>query len=67
MSDKAFSLNLRNRRASLGLSQKALGEAISISRVSINHYETGKKQPYPTTLKKMCRFFKCTSTQLLGF
>ncbi len=67
MNKKAFSLNIRKRRIEQGLSQKALSQATSISRVSINHYETGKKLPKPDALERICNQFKCTATDLLGF
>ena len=43
-----------NRRHERGLSQQQLADMLKIMQVSICHLETGKTQPTPELLQKVC-------------
>ena len=43
-----------SRRHELGLSQQQLADKLNVMQVSICHLETGKTQPTPELLEKVC-------------
>jgi len=55
---------VRNLREKKGLSQAALGEALGVSRQTINSIETGKYDPSLPLAFALSRFFACTIEEL---
>lgn len=51
--------DLRDRRESAGLTQKALGDAVGVSRQAINALETGKHSPSLDLAYKLAVIFGC--------
>ncbi|MEM7740208.1 MAG: helix-turn-helix transcriptional regulator [Pseudomonadota bacterium] len=51
--------DLRRRRAMEGLSQKALGERVGVSRQAINAIETGKHHPSLDLAYRLTAVFRC--------
>jgi putative transcriptional regulator len=49
--------DVRERRAGLGLSQAALGEAMGVSRQTINAIETGRYMPSLPLAIALARYF----------
>lgn len=64
MSD--FKSRLKELRASVGLSQSALADAIKTSKSSINMYERGEREPGIATLEAIADFFNVDMDYLLG-
>lgn len=64
MSD--FKTRLKELRASIGLSQSALADAIQTSKSSINMYERGEREPGIATLEAIADFFNVDMDYLLG-
>ena len=54
---------LREKR---GLTQGNLAEKIGISRASLSHYETNRREPDYDTLEKIADFFNVSVDYLLG-
>lgn len=52
--------NVRQRRDEAGLSQRALSEALGVSRQTINSIETGRYDPSLTLAIKIARYFQTT-------
>jgi len=50
-----FGAVLRRLRQSSGLSGRALARSAGLAEASVSHYETGKRLPMPTALKKLAR------------
>lgn len=62
---------MRNNRVSLlrserGLTQEDLSKALQITRSSISHYESGRREPDMATLDRMALFFECSVDYLIG-
>ena len=55
---------VRARREAKGLSQAALGEALGVSRQTINSIETGKYDPSLPLAFTLSRFFSCAIEEL---
>lgn len=64
MSD--FKTRLKELRASIGLSQSALADAVRMSKSSINMYERGEREPGIATLEAIADFFNVDMDYLLG-
>jgi putative transcriptional regulator len=56
--------NVRELREASGLSQAALGDALGVSRQTINSIETGKYDPSLPLAFSLARFFSCTIEEL---
>lgn len=54
---------LREKR---GLTQEELSNKIGISRASLSHYETSRREPDYETINKIATFFKVSIDYLLG-
>lgn len=52
---KTMSQKIRERRNELGLTQAELGQAIGVSGRSIFGYESGQKNPRPSTLLRLAQ------------
>lgn len=55
------------RRTNLNMTQKELEVASGLSKTTICHYETGRRIPSIESFRGLCKTFKCTLTDLLGF
>jgi transcriptional regulator with XRE-family HTH domain len=53
-------------RDKLGITQGEVAEMIGISRASLSHYETGRRQPDYDTLQRFAMFFNVTVDYLMG-
>jgi len=49
---------LKSKREELMLTQEDMAKLIGISRISYNNLESGKRKPYPHTLKKITETLK---------
>lgn len=54
---------LREKR---GLTQEDLSNRLGISRASLSHYETNRRQPDYETLRNIANFFDISTDYLLG-
>ena len=61
-----FSANVRYYRLKRGMSQRELAEAIDVSQVVIQHYETEKITPKPTTFVNLAHALGVTCEQLVS-
>jgi len=61
-----FGYRLKQLRLAKGLTQAQLGACFNLAESSISLYESGKRSPDYTTLKKMAAFFGVTADYLLG-
>ncbi len=61
-----FANRLKKLRSERGLTQKELGDIVSLSKQAISGYEHGSRNPDPQTLHKLADFFNCTVDYLLG-
>lgn len=59
--------NLKTMRESLGVTQKAVAEAIGVSQQSINKYENHNIEPDIETLIRLAQYFHCSVDQLIGY
>ncbi len=58
--------DVRERRAQQGLSQAQLGEAMAVSRQTINSIETGRYIPSLPLAMSLARFFETTVEEMFG-
>jgi transcriptional regulator with XRE-family HTH domain len=58
---RAFGKRLANIRKQHGLTQEELADKLNISRLSVAYFETGRRWPRITTLKKIA---KCLQVDL---
>lgn len=58
--------SVRALREASGLSQAALGDALGVSRQTINSIETGKYDPSLPLAFSLARFFSCTIEELFN-
>jgi putative transcriptional regulator len=56
--------DVRELREASGLSQASLGDALGVSRQTINSIETGKYDPSLPLAFAIARFFDCTIEEL---
>jgi len=59
-------LRLMFERRKKNLTQTQLAEAIGVSRITINKWETGKSTPSVEMLLKLSEFFNVSVDYLLG-
>jgi transcriptional regulator with XRE-family HTH domain len=60
-----FASNVRKRRAELGLSQEALGDAAGLHRTEISLLERGAREPRLTTIVRIARALRVQPAELL--
>ncbi|MEM9838842.1 MAG: helix-turn-helix transcriptional regulator [Pseudomonadota bacterium] len=56
--------SLRDHRDKAGMTQKALGDAVGVSRQAINALETGKHSPSLDLAYKLAALFGCTAEDI---
>lgn len=61
-----YGRNIKNARKKLGLTQKELAEASGVAKVTIQQYETGKRQPRLEQLSMLAEAMKVHMDELLG-
>ncbi len=66
MTATAFPERLRQLRASRGLSQPQLAEAVKLGQSSISRWEMGEVEPILSGIRKLAEFFGCTTDYLCG-
>jgi transcriptional regulator with XRE-family HTH domain len=49
-----------------GMTQEDLASALGISRASLSHYETNRREPDHETITKIADYFRVTTDYLLG-
>lgn len=59
--------NLKKLREEKGISQKQLGDVVSVSQQSINKYENHNIEPDIETLIKMADYFNTSVDYLIGY
>ena len=60
-----FGNRLRELRLERGLSQRALGEALSVCNQTISFWESGSREPNLDDLLKIAKFFGTSTDYLL--
>lgn len=63
---KDFGNRLKNLRNDKGMLQRELADLLKVSRVTITHYENGKRSPDQATIKKISQLFNVSTDFLLG-
>lgn len=63
----SFKESIKEARLKSGLSQAKVGEAIHRTRNAIKGYEEGISSPNPDQLVALCKLYKTTPNDLLGF
>ena len=58
--------NLRRARIAAGLKQLELARKAQITPSSISHYESGRKEPYLSTARRLARVLGLTLDELAG-
>jgi transcriptional regulator with XRE-family HTH domain len=53
-----YGTTLKERRLELNLTQAEVSKKTKLSQTSISQIESGKKQPSPSTVKKLCKLYK---------
>lgn len=61
-----YGKNIKNARKKLGLTQKELAEASGVAKVTIQQYETGKRQPRLEQLSMLAEAMQVHMDELLG-
>ena len=56
---------ITNMRNSLGLSQEALADKLSVSRQSVSKWETDQAQPQIDKILQLCELFSVSTDELL--
>lgn len=62
----SFGQNVIKARKALGMTQKALAEAVGISAVRLNYWEKDKRQPDVQMIKKLAAALHVTGDYLIG-
>jgi transcriptional regulator with XRE-family HTH domain len=57
--------SIKKLRAKIGLTQEQLGEKLGFDHAAISQWETGKREPDYSTLKKLAEFFGVSTDFLL--
>lgn len=65
MTEKTIGYNLKQIRASLGMSQEKFAEKMNVSRSCINHWENDVTMPNPYMIKKMKQVFGISYEEIL--
>jgi transcriptional regulator with XRE-family HTH domain len=65
----AFNEWLRLKRCRSGLSQKKLGEALSVSSQTVSSWETGESFPKltPHQMRELCQLLSCSLDELADY
>lgn len=58
-------MNIRAKRESRSVSQKALGEAIGVAENTVASWERGRNVPPGDKVAAMARFLRCSTDELL--
>ena len=58
-------MSLRTKRESVGLTQDAVANELSIARSTVAMWETGKSFPRPKKLHLLAALYHCTIDELL--
>jgi len=62
----AFSVRLRELRASKNVTQKQIAESIGLSERAYQYYELAEREPTVGTINKLADFFEVSTDYLLG-
>ncbi len=57
-------MSIESHRGALGMSKKALAEAIGSTVRSVYHWEAGKRSPDKKFVQRMARVFGCSMDEL---
>lgn len=66
INQEKIGVRIRSKRSEIGLSQKALAEAVGVSPPAINRFEKGIKLPSIDTLAKLAKALGVSADFLLG-
>lgn len=58
-------ITLKAARVNAGLSQSEVAEKVSVSRASINKWETGKTELKPINLYALCMIYKVSPDNII--
>lgn len=61
-----FNENLKNERLRKSISQKDLAELIDVAKSTYSLYESGKREPGISTIKKIAKVLNVSADTLLG-
>ncbi len=56
---------LKNLRIDNDLTQKQMGDIIGVSQRTISHYESGKREPGITEIKRYARYFNVSTDYII--
>lgn len=57
---------LKNLRIDNDLTQERMGEIIGVSQRTISHYESGKREPGLTEIKRYAQYFNVSIDYIIG-
>lgn len=66
MYDDALRKKLKNLRCELGLTQKQLADALSVSVSTLSHWECGYQEPSAKDIVRLAVIFEVSTDYLLG-
>ncbi|MDR3293739.1 MAG: helix-turn-helix domain-containing protein [Clostridiales bacterium] len=66
MERNEFGRILKELRLADGLSQRSLGNVLSVNNQTVSFWETGSREPDLDTLVRLCKYFKVSADYLLG-
>lgn len=62
-----ISKNITYYRSQKGVTQQWLADAIDVSKMSISHFENGKRRPDIATIKKICKALDVTLGKFMAY
>ena len=61
-----FKSNLKDIRASRGLTQKMLADLLNVSDRTVSSWEAGRTEPNMGMVEQMCKALNCKKSDLIG-
>jgi len=62
----SFAQRLRARRVALGVPQSDIAKTTGFKQCALSHFETGRREPNITNLRRLCVALDCSADYLIG-